>query len=118
MSVVGTSGGSTGRPKLIVDALPAECNPTEPFYGNEPGSVVLVPGPQYHAAGFLNTSITILIGGTAVVLPRFDPVDALVAIEKYRVQWVSFVPTMLLRIWRLPEAELCRGGEPRVPDTP
>jgi bile acid-coenzyme A ligase len=102
------SGGSTGRPKLIVDALPAECDPTAPFYGNEPGSVVLVPGPQYHAAGFLNTSITILIGGTAVVLPRFDPIDALAAIEKYRVQWVSFVPTMLLRIWRLPEAERTR----------
>jgi bile acid-coenzyme A ligase len=81
------SGGSTGRPKLIVDALPAECDPTQPFYGNEPGSVVLVPGPLYHAAGFLNTSITILIGGTAVVLERFDPVAALAAIERYRVQW-------------------------------
>jgi bile acid-coenzyme A ligase len=102
------SGGSTGRPKLIVDALRAECDPNEPFYGNQPGSVVLVPGPQYHAAGFLNTSITILIGGTVVLLARFDPADALAAIERYRVQWVSFVPTMLLRIWRLPEAERAR----------
>jgi bile acid-coenzyme A ligase len=99
------SGGSTGRPKLIVDALPAECDPTEPFYGNEPGSIVLVPGPQYHAAGFLNTSITLLLGGTVVLLARFDPAEALAAIERHRVQWVSFVPTMLLRIWRLPEAE-------------
>jgi bile acid-coenzyme A ligase len=32
------SGGSTGRPKLIVDALPAECDPTAPFYGNEPAA--------------------------------------------------------------------------------
>jgi bile acid-coenzyme A ligase len=99
------SGGSTGRPKLIVDALPAQCDPTQPFYGNAPGSTVLVPGPQYHAAGFLNTSITLLLGGTVVLLERFDPVQALAAIERYRVQWVSFVPTMLLRIWRLPEAE-------------
>jgi bile acid-coenzyme A ligase len=98
------SGGSTGRPKLIVDALPAECDPTQPFYGNEPGSIVLVPGPLYHAAGFLNTSITLVIGGTVVLLPRFDPEQVLEAIERYRVQWVSFVPTMLLRIWRLPEA--------------
>jgi bile acid-coenzyme A ligase len=103
-----SSGGSTGRPKLIVDALPAECDPTEPFYGNEPGSTVLVPGPQYHAAGFLNTAITLLLGGTAVVLARFDPLAALAAIERYRVQWVSFVPTMLLRIWRVPEPERTR----------
>jgi bile acid-coenzyme A ligase len=102
------SGGSTGRPKLIVDALPAECDPTAPFYGNEPGSIVLVPGPQYHAAGFLNTSITLVIGGTVVLLERFDAADALAAIERHRVQWVSFVPTMLLRIWRLPEAERAR----------
>ena len=102
------SGGSTGRPKLIVDALPAQCDPDAPFYGNAPGSTVLVPGPQYHAAGFLNTSITLLIGGTVVVLARFDPTEALAAIERYRVQWASFVPTMLLRIWRLPEAERAR----------
>jgi bile acid-coenzyme A ligase len=102
------SGGSTGRPKLIVDALPAECDPAQPFYGNEPGSIVLVPGPLYHAAGFLNTSITLVISGTVVLLPRFDPADALASIERYRVQWVSFVPTMLLRIWRLPEPERAR----------
>jgi bile acid-coenzyme A ligase len=102
------SGGSTGRPKLIVDALPAECDPTQPFYGNEPGSIVLVPGPLYHAAGFLNTSITLVIGGTVVLLARFDPAEALAAIECFRVQWVSFVPTMLLRIWRLPESERTR----------
>src|SRR5262245_40036053 len=102
------SGGSTGRPKLIVDALSAECDPTQPFYGNEPGSTVLVPGPQYHAAGFLNTTITLVIGGTVILLARFDAAQALAAIERYRVQWVSFVPTMLLRIWRLPEAERTR----------
>ncbi|MEM7409482.1 MAG: AMP-binding protein [Myxococcota bacterium] len=99
------SGGSTGRPKLIVDALAAECDPTQPFYGNQPGNTVLVPGPQYHAAGFVNTSVTLLLGGTVVLLERFDPQEALAAIETHGVQWVSFVPTMLLRIWRLPEAE-------------
>jgi bile acid-coenzyme A ligase len=102
------SGGSTGRPKLIVDALPAECDPSEPFYGNEPGSTVLVPGPLYHAAGFVNTSVTLLGGGRVVLLAHFDPLRALEAIERERVQWVGMVPTMLLRIWRLPEAERAR----------
>jgi len=99
------SGGSTGRPKLIVDALPAECDPSEPFYGNTPGNTVLVPGPLYHAAGFVNTTVTLLLGGCAVLLPRFDPAAALAAIERHGVRWVSFVPTMLLRIWRLPAEE-------------
>jgi len=99
------SGGSTGRPKLIVDALPAECDPTQPFYGNAPGSTVLVPGPLYHAAGFVNTTTTLLLGGTVVLMTRFDPAEALALVERHRVRWVSFVPTMLLRIWRLPAEE-------------
>lgn len=99
------SGGSTGRPKLIVDVLPAECDPTQPFYGNEPGSTVLVPGPLYHAAGFVNTTTTLLLGGTVVLMTRFDPAEALALVERHRVRWVSFVPTMLLRIWRLPAEE-------------
>jgi bile acid-coenzyme A ligase len=97
------SGGSTGRPKLIVDVLPAECDPEEPFYGNEPGSTVLVPGPMYHAAGFVNMSVTLLLGGRVILMSRFDPERTLAWIERYAVEWVSFVPTMLQRIWRLPE---------------
>lgn len=99
------SGGSTGRPKLIVDALPARIDPTAPFYGNEPGTTVLVPGPLYHAAGFVNTSTTLLLGGTVVLMTRFDAARALALIEEHRVQWAGFVPTMLQRIWRLPASE-------------
>ena len=97
------SGGSTGVPKLIVDGLPAKIDPTVPFYGNAPGTTVLVPGPLYHAAGFVNTFTTLLLGGTVVLLSRFDPERTLALIETHRVQWASFVPTMLQRIWRLPE---------------
>lgn len=96
------SGGSTGRPKLIVDALPAEIDPEVAFYGNEPGTTVLVPGPLYHAAGFVNTTTTLLLGGTVVLMTRFDAVESLALIERHRVAWVGFVPTMLQRIWKLP----------------
>ena len=97
------SGGSTGQPKLIVDVLPAECDPTQPFYGNEPGTTVLVPGPLYHAAGFVNLTTTLLLGGRAILMSRFDAEQALGLVERHGVEWVSFVPTMLQRIWRLPE---------------
>jgi bile acid-coenzyme A ligase len=48
------------------------------------------------------------LGGTAIVLPRFDPEVALSAIERYRVQFVQFVPTMLLRMWRVLEPDPSR----------
>jgi len=103
------SGGSTGRPKLIVDALPAEIDPEVPFYGNEPGTTVLVPGPLYHAAGFVNATTTLLLGGTVILMTRFDAAEALALIARHRVEWVSFVPTMLQRIWRLPPEQRDRA---------
>jgi bile acid-coenzyme A ligase len=97
------SGGSTGTPKLIIDVLKAECDPTEPFYGNQPGTTVLVPGPMYHAAGFVNTTTTLLLRGHLILMSRFDAEAALALIEQHHVEWISFVPTMLQRIWRLPD---------------
>ncbi len=102
------SGGSTGTPKLIVDALPALCDPSEPFYGNQPGTPVLTPGPLYHAGPFINSVVTLLGGGLLVLMSRFDPEQALALIERHRVEWVNFVPTMMHRIWRLPEATRAR----------
>ncbi len=40
----------------------------------------------------------------AAAVPRFDPAQTLRLIEKHRVNWLFLVPTMMLRIWRLPEA--------------
>ncbi len=99
------SGGSTGRPKLIVDALPAECDPDEAHYGLEPGAPVLVPGPLYHSGPFINGRQALLRGGKLVLMTRFDAAQALELLERHRVQWVNLVPTMMHRIWRLPERE-------------
>jgi bile acid-coenzyme A ligase len=63
---------------------------------------------MYHAAGFINTHITLLLGGSVVLMTRFDPVGALERIERHRIAWAGFVPTMLQRIWRLPESERLR----------
>lgn len=99
------SGGSTGRPKLIVDALPAECDPEETHYGLEPEAPVLVPGPLYHAGPFINGRQALLRGGKMVLMTRFDASQALELMERHRIQWVNLVPTMMHRIWRLPERE-------------
>jgi bile acid-coenzyme A ligase len=103
-----TSGGSTGRPKLIVDVAPALCDPDVPENGMRAGGTTLVPGPLYHAGPFITAWQQLLCGGRVVVMERFDASLALELIERHRVEWVLFVPTMMQRIWRLPEEERAR----------
>jgi bile acid-coenzyme A ligase len=64
-----------------------------------------VPGPLYHAGPFITAWQQLCCGGRVVVMPRFDALRALELIEAERVDWVLFVPTMMQRIWRLPEAD-------------
>jgi bile acid-coenzyme A ligase len=97
------SGGSTGRPKLIVDRLPAQIDPDASSYTVPPGTHTLVPGPLYHSGPFLNTHWTLMVGGFVALMSRFDPEQALALIERHRIGFVNFVPTMMHRIWRLPE---------------
>jgi bile acid-coenzyme A ligase len=100
-----TSGGSTGRPKLIVDTTPALIDPEVPQNRMKFGGTTLVPGPLYHAGPFITAWQALLSGGRVIVMPRFEDRQALELIEAHGVDWVLFVPTMMQRIWRLPEAE-------------
>ena len=99
------SGGSTGRPKVIVDHLPGELDPDSEFHGLGPGSSMLIPGPLHHSGPLINCLTILLGGGKVVVMSHFEASEALGLIETYRLQLAIFVPTMLLRIWKLPEDE-------------
>lgn len=102
-----TSGGSTGRPKVIVDHQPAQVDldaaPTQNAMQMRPGMVVLNPGPLYHNAPFLMTHLALSIGCKVVGMAKFDPEEALRLIEAHRVNWVTLVPAMMHRIWSLPK---------------
>ncbi|MGE4607329.1 MAG: AMP-binding protein [Myxococcota bacterium] len=98
-----TSGGSTGRPKVILDTSPGTCNPDVAANGMQIEGTTLVPGPLYHAGPFITCWQALLSGGTAVVCDKFDAQTSLSLIERHRVDWVLFVPTMMQRIWRLPD---------------
>ncbi|HJQ58720.1 MAG TPA: AMP-binding protein, partial [Vineibacter sp.] len=100
-----TSGGSTGRPKIIVDHQPSVWDPAAGVLGQLAGDVMLNPGPSYHNAPFSLIHAGLFAGGHVVNMARFDPLQALELIARHRVQWVNFVPTMMHRIWRLPEAQ-------------
>jgi bile acid-coenzyme A ligase len=98
-----TSGGSTGRPKLIVSGDPASMDPdARPTLGVDPDGCLLMPGPLYHNGPVVWSCTALLAGAHLVVLPRFDAEATLAAIEEHAVDVVYLVPTMMKRIWRLP----------------
>jgi bile acid-coenzyme A ligase len=103
-----TSGGSTGRPKLIVSGaqsiidgmlLVAQC------YQMLPGRTHLVTGPLYHNGPFSAAFGSLFTGGTVVVMTRFDALAFLELVERHRVDHAYLVPTMMSRVWKLPAAE-------------
>ncbi len=97
-----TSGGSTGRPKLIVSKQDGTADPNKLPVGQMPGDTMLNPGPLYHNAPFVGAFQCLFSGNHVVEMGRFDPLRALELIERHKVSWVNFVPTMMNRIWRLP----------------
>jgi bile acid-coenzyme A ligase len=100
-----TSGGSTGRPKLIVDKQAGIFDPAKPPMGQLAGETMLNPGPLYHNAPFVGAFHCLFGGNHVVEMGRFDPLFALELIERYRINWVNFVPTMMSRISKLPDAQ-------------
>ena len=100
-----TSGGSTGRPKLIVDRKPGVYDPDFASGNQQLGDTILNPGPLYHNAPFVVATQCLFTGGHVVEMGKFDPLKALELIERYKVNWMNLVPTMMSRIWKLPEEQ-------------
>jgi long-chain acyl-CoA synthetase len=108
------SSGTTGYPKGVWQPLPESDPATTPsivhsrgidLYGFTKNMVYLSMGPLYHAAPLKYTMAVHGIGGTAVVMEHFDAIEALSLIDRYRVTHVQAVPTMLIRILRVPIEE-------------
>jgi bile acid-coenzyme A ligase len=99
-----TSGGSTGRPKLIVSGDPALVDPQDPppLLISRDGCMVM-PGPLYHNGPAVWACQALLAGSHVVLLERFDAEATLAAIAQHRADVVYLVPTMMKRIWRLAE---------------
>lgn len=102
------SGGSTGRPKVIVDHAPALLDPDAPSLGMRYGDAVVIPGPMHHSAPFGLAYQALAWGCHVVIMPRFDPAETLRLVERHRAAWLYQVPTMMHRIWRLDPAERAR----------
>lgn len=111
------SSGTTGRPKGVrvdlqdgqVDEIPDHYTPVFSFlYGFDADSVYLCPAPLYHAAPLRFCGVVNSVGGTVILMDRFDAEESLRLIEEYRVTHSQWVPTMFVRMLKLPEEARAR----------
>ena len=107
------SSGTTGRPKAVRRPLPADGNGSWAQavlemalihrYGLTESSVYLSPAPLYHAAGVNYTMAVSRVGAASIIMKKFDAEAVLRLIETHRVTHAQFVPTMFVRMLKLPK---------------
>lgn len=114
------TSGTTGHPKGVKrhPPTPAEAQSSLASlsyifgYGLDPARhaeiVMVVTGPMYHSAPNAHGGIALRIGATVILQPRFDPEDLLALIDRHRVTHLHLVPTMFVRLLRLPEETRAR----------
>ena len=105
-SMIYTSG-TTGHPKGAYrpHGISLELTlQTIQVFGLTGQDVHLMAGPGYHSAVAYFSALTFLMGGTVVVMPRFDPERALGLIERERVSTTFMAPTLVQRMMDLPDA--------------
>lgn len=108
------SSGTTGRPKAVRRPLPLDGNGSWAQavlemalihkYGMKPSDVYLSPAPLYHAAGVNYTMAVNRVGAASIIMEKFDAENVLRLIETHRVTHAQFVPTMFVRMLKLPQA--------------
>jgi long-chain acyl-CoA synthetase len=105
------SSGTTGRPKGILRPLPeqppakqlAMFEFLEKLWQYREGMIYLSPAPLYHSAPQAAVNLTIRMGGTVIVMEKFDPERYLQLVEQWGVTHSQLVPTMFSRMLKLPE---------------
>jgi long-chain acyl-CoA synthetase len=106
------SSGTTGLPKGVKIALPDQplgaADPVtvlaQMLFGADADTMYLSPAPLYHAAPLRFCRGVHRVGGTVVVMEHFDPEDMLRLVEQHRITFTQVVPTMFIRLLKLPEA--------------
>ncbi|MGD5575218.1 AMP-binding protein, partial [Xanthomonas citri pv. citri] len=109
MNMIYTSG-TTGHPKGVRRNAPTPAQQAAGermramIYGLKPGARAILPGPLYHSAPNSFGIRAGKLGGVLVLMPRFEPEEFLELIERYQIDTIFMVPTMFIRLMKLPEA--------------
>ncbi|MET0901668.1 MAG: acyl-CoA synthetase, partial [Acidimicrobiales bacterium] len=106
------SSGTTGRPKGVKvpmldaplgDGADSVTGLAAVLFGADDSTVYLSPAPLYHAAPLRFCRAVHRLGGTVVVMEHFDPEQYLALVQEHRVSFSQVVPTMFIRMLKLPE---------------
>lgn len=107
------SSGTTGRPKGV--RIPFAERPlghpdsilmlARDLYQMDADTIYLSPAPLYHAAPLRFNMSLLRMGGTSIIMEAFDAIEALRLIERYHVTHAQWVPTMFVRMLKLPKAD-------------
>ncbi|MGY4474217.1 acyl-CoA synthetase [Bradyrhizobium sp. USDA 3364] len=105
------TSGTTGLPKGVKrkpmrpEQQAAAARVGAISYGVKPneGQVILMNGPMYHSAPHSYGMLAFRNSCVIVLEPRFDPEDLLQLIERHHVTHMHMVPTMFVRLLRLPQ---------------
>ena len=104
------SSGTTGRPKGVWRALPDKpYDAANPFaalmaqrYGVKPGGLFVISAPLYHTGPISIAMAALCLGAAVLLFEKFDAEEMLEAIDRHRPQGGQFVPTMFIRLLKLP----------------
>lgn len=108
------SSGTTGLPKGIIPTLPKYdvegyqkrgAALQKALWAFDENTCYLSTAPNYHSAPISFMTATQTVGGTVVMMPKFDALASLKAIEEYQVTHSQWVPTMFSRLLKLTDAE-------------
>ncbi|ETR76107.1 acyl-CoA synthetase [Afipia sp. P52-10] len=107
------SSGTTGRPKGVKrEPMEGPVETTDPAFhmlatvafGMSQDAIYLSPAPLYHAAPLVANMMMGALGGTSVIMQNYDSENFLRLVEKHRATVTQVVPTMFVRMLKLPEA--------------
>ncbi len=109
--VMNYSSGTTGKPKGVRQPLAEGSFETAPAfaplmqhrYGSKPGTRFIVSAPLYHSGPLMMAMSEQSLGACVLLFEKFDAEAMLQAIERYRPERGQFVPTMFIRMLKLPD---------------